>query len=136
MKDVHNWFQPLRIAALRLIELLDLLLKHGEDASRRIAGLEPASEWVLKKIPLCALFVRFQCIIENWLEVGGCRSRVRHKGGSEGLRDVGKEKGGTPRMCGHSNLIFCQQMPISATISGDIKRALARHAGKIMITVN
>jgi hypothetical protein len=65
MKDVHRWVQPLRTAALRLIELLDLLLKHGENAARRIAGLEPVSEWVLKKILLCALFVCFQCIIEN-----------------------------------------------------------------------
>jgi len=60
MKDVHSWVQPLRIAALRLIELLDLLLKHGENAAGRIAGLEPVSEWVLKKILLCALLVRFQ----------------------------------------------------------------------------
>jgi hypothetical protein len=65
MKDVHSWVEPLRIAALRLIELLDLLLKHGENAARRTAGLEPVSEWVLKKILLCALFVCFQCIIEN-----------------------------------------------------------------------
>jgi hypothetical protein len=52
------------------------------------AGLEPVCEWVLKKILLCALFVRFQGIIENWLEVGRCGSRVsvRHKGGSEELR--------------------------------------------------
>jgi hypothetical protein len=65
MKDVHSWVQPLRIAASRLIEFLDLLLKHGENAARRIAGLEPVSEWVLKEIPLCARFVRFQGIVEN-----------------------------------------------------------------------
>jgi hypothetical protein len=65
MKDVHSRVQPLRIAALRLIELLDLLLKYAEYAARRFAGLEPVSEWVLKKILLCALFVRFQCIVEN-----------------------------------------------------------------------
>jgi hypothetical protein len=65
MKDVHSWVQPLRIAALRLIELLDLLLKNGEDAARRIAGLEPASEWVLKEILLGALLVRFQGIVKN-----------------------------------------------------------------------
>ena len=65
MKDVHYWVQPLRIAALRLIELLDLLLKNGEDAARRIAGLEPVSEWVLKEILLGALLVSFQGIVEN-----------------------------------------------------------------------
>jgi hypothetical protein len=88
MKDVQGWVQPLSIAALRVIELLDLLLKHGENAARRTAGLEPVSEWVFKKIVLCSLFVCFQCIVENWLEFGGCRSRVsmRHKGGSEELR--------------------------------------------------
>jgi hypothetical protein len=59
MKDVHRWVKPPRIVALRLIELLDLLLKHGENAARRIAGLEPVSEWVLEKILLCALFVCF-----------------------------------------------------------------------------
>ena len=42
---------------MRLIELFDLFLKHGENAGRRIAGLEPVSERVLKKIVLGALFV-------------------------------------------------------------------------------
>jgi len=64
MKDVHNWVQPL-IAALRLIEFLDLLLKHGENTASRIAGLEPVSEWMCEKILPCAFFVRFQGIIEN-----------------------------------------------------------------------
>jgi hypothetical protein len=65
MKDVHSWVQPLRVVALRLIELLDLLLKHGENAARRIAGFEPVGERVREKIILCAFIVRFQCIIEN-----------------------------------------------------------------------
>jgi hypothetical protein len=65
MKNVHSWVQPLRIAALRLIELLDLLLKHGENVARRIARLKPVSKWVLKEILLCALLVRFQGIVEN-----------------------------------------------------------------------
>ena len=56
-KDVYSWVEPLGIAALRLIELLDLLLKHGEDGGRRIAGLEPVSERVLEKIVVGALFV-------------------------------------------------------------------------------
>ena len=65
MKDVDSRVQPLHIAALRLIELLDLLLKHAKDAASRIAGLEPVSERVRKKIVLCAFFVRFQGIIKN-----------------------------------------------------------------------
>ena len=69
MEDVHSWVQPLRIAALRLIELqvelLDLLLKHGENTTSRIAALEPVGERVREKIIFCAFFVRFQGIIEN-----------------------------------------------------------------------
>ena len=65
MKDVHSWAQPPVIAALRLIEFLDLLLKHGEKAAWRIAGLETVSERVPKKILLGAFFVRFKGIIEN-----------------------------------------------------------------------
>jgi hypothetical protein len=63
MKDVHSWVQPLRIAALRLIELLDLLLKHGENAASRIAGFEPVSEGVREKI--VRFFVHFQGVIGN-----------------------------------------------------------------------
>jgi hypothetical protein len=65
MKDVHSWVQPLRVAALRLIDLLDLLLKHGENAASRMARFELVSERVREKILLCAFFVRFQGIIEN-----------------------------------------------------------------------
>ena len=68
MEDFHSWiqavYQPL-IDALRFIELLDLPLKHDENAARRVAVLELVSEWVLHKIVICALFVCFQCIIEN-----------------------------------------------------------------------
>ena len=65
MKDVYGWVKPLRIVALRLIELLDLLLKYSAKAASRITGLEPASEWVLEKIVFCAFFVRFQGITKN-----------------------------------------------------------------------
>ena len=93
MKDLHGWIQPPRpsfIPALRLIELLDLLLKDIEDAAGRVAGFELASEWVRGKMLLCAFFVRFQSIIENWLEVGRCGSGVslRHKGE---VRDRGED---------------------------------------------
>ena len=65
MKDVYGWVKPLRIAALRLIELLDLLLKYSANTASRTTGLEPASEWVREKIVLCSFFVRFQGIIKN-----------------------------------------------------------------------
>jgi len=65
MKDVHSWVEPLCIAALRLIELLYLLLEHVENAARGVAGLKPVGERVLKEIVLCALVVGFQGIVEN-----------------------------------------------------------------------
>ena len=65
MKDIDSWVQPLRIAPLRLIELLDLFLKYSANTASRITGLEPASECVREKIVLCAFFVRFQGIIKN-----------------------------------------------------------------------
>jgi hypothetical protein len=65
MEDVHSWLQPLRIAALGLVEFLNLFLKNSENAARRIAGLEPGSEWVLEEIGLCAPLVRFQGIVKN-----------------------------------------------------------------------
>ena len=71
MKDVHSWVEPFRVVTLRVIEFLDLLLKHGENAARRIAGFEPVGERVLEKIILCAFLVRIQGIIENKSEVGG-----------------------------------------------------------------
>jgi hypothetical protein len=81
MKDVYCWVEPPRIAALRPIELLDLFLKHGENAASRMTGLEAASERGGEKIVLCAFFVRFQGTIEDQLELGRCQSRlsVRHK---------------------------------------------------------
>jgi hypothetical protein len=70
MKDVYCRVEPLFITALRLIELLDLFLKHGENAASRITGFEAASERVGEKIVLCAFFVRFQGIIEDQLKFG------------------------------------------------------------------
>ena len=74
MKDVHSWIQPPRppfISALRLIEALNFLLKHVENAAGRVAVLELGSEWMGAKVVLCASLVRFQGIIEDKLEVGG-----------------------------------------------------------------
>jgi hypothetical protein len=65
MNYIDSWVQPLRIAALRLIECLDLLLKHCEKIAGRIAAFEPVGERVCEKIVLCAFIVRFQGIIEN-----------------------------------------------------------------------
>ena len=65
MKDVDSWVQPLHVAASRLMELLDLPLKHDENTASRIAGFEPVGEWVREKILLRPFLVRFQGIIEN-----------------------------------------------------------------------
>jgi hypothetical protein len=104
MKDIHSWVEPLRVVGLRLIELLDKLLKNGENAASRIAGFEPVSERVGEKIVPCAFFVRFQGIVENHSEVGRCGSRVseRHKGEVRNWREEsrvvgdGEEKSDTP----------------------------------------
>jgi len=66
MKDIHSWAQPLHAVALRLIELLDLLLKHSENTASRVTGFEPVGERVCEKIVLGACFVRLQGIFENW----------------------------------------------------------------------
>ena len=68
MKDLHCWVQPpcpRFISTLRLVELLDLILKHAENAVSRIAGFEPVSKWVREKVFVRAFFVRFQGIVED-----------------------------------------------------------------------
>jgi hypothetical protein len=73
MQDMYGWIkepcQPL-IAELRSIEILDLLVKHGENGSGRTAGLELGGEWMGKKIFVCLFLVRLQGIIEDQLEIG------------------------------------------------------------------
>ncbi len=61
MKELYSWIEPsgpLFISTLRLIELLDLLLKHVENVARRVAVLQLGSEWVIMKILLRVSFVR------------------------------------------------------------------------------
>jgi hypothetical protein len=77
---------------LRSIEFLDLLLKHKENAARRVAVLYLGSEWVRKKILLCAFFVHFQGIVEDYLKVVGlvggrcgCSVSVGHNGEKQGV---------------------------------------------------
>jgi hypothetical protein len=101
IEDIDGRVQPFGqpfIVILRSIELLNLLLKHNENATGRVAGLELGGEWVGKKVLLCATLICSQGIIEYLLEVGGrCGSRVgvKHNGGSEeddvGLRVVGED---------------------------------------------
>jgi hypothetical protein len=78
MKDVHS-----QVVALRLIKLLDMLLKHGENAASGLAGFETVGERVRERIDFCTFFVRFHGIVENELEVGLCGSGMsaRHMGG-------------------------------------------------------
>ncbi len=64
-----------------------MLVKDSENCAGRVAVLELGGEWMGKKIVLCALFVCFQGIIDDELEIeggrvdGGSGVRVRHKGG-------------------------------------------------------
>jgi hypothetical protein len=83
MKDVHSWVQPLQVVGLGLIKLLDMLLKHGENAASGLASFEAVGERVRERIDLGTFFVRFQGIVENELEVGLCGSGMsaRHMGG-------------------------------------------------------
>jgi hypothetical protein len=74
MKHLYGWVEPpgpLFVAALRLIEFLDLLLKQVENITRRAAILELGSEWVITKILFYASFISSQGIIEYKVEVGG-----------------------------------------------------------------
>ncbi len=74
MKDVYSWVEPPGpdfISTLRLIEFLDLLLKHVENVARRVAVLQQGGEWVVTKVLFGASFVRSQGIIEYKLEIGG-----------------------------------------------------------------
>jgi len=59
------------MTTFRSIEFLNLLLKHKENAARRVAVLKLGREWVRKEILFCASFVRFQGIIKNYVKVVG-----------------------------------------------------------------
>ena len=48
-----------------------MLVKEGENGSRRVAGLKLRRKWMCKKIMVCAFFVCLQSVIENQLEVRG-----------------------------------------------------------------
>ena len=64
------------------MEVLYLLLKHVENGAGRLTGLKLGCEWMGKKVVLCLLFVGFQSVTKNKLEVwrrGASRMRVRHE---------------------------------------------------------
>jgi hypothetical protein len=54
-----------------LIDFLDLLLKHEENGTWRVAGLELFGEGMGKKILLCTLLICLQGIIDYRMEAGG-----------------------------------------------------------------
>ena len=91
IQDIHGWIEPFCqpfIAASRPVEVLDLLLKDGENGGWRVAGLKLSGEWMGEEISLCLFFVHFQGIIEYELEVGGRGGRrvsTRHENGSGGF---------------------------------------------------
>ena len=59
-----------RLKSLKWIEVFYLLLKYDdENGTRRVADLKLNGEWATKQVVLSLLFVRFQCIVENSLDV-------------------------------------------------------------------
>ena len=68
IKDVNCWIEPLGpsiIATSGLIRSLDMLLKDGENVSRRVAGLELGGKWMGEQILFRALFIYFQRIVDD-----------------------------------------------------------------------
>jgi signal transduction histidine kinase len=68
IQDVHGRVEPLRpplIIDSRLTEILDLLLKDCEDGAGGITRLELCGERMCKEVLLCALFIRFQGVIDD-----------------------------------------------------------------------
>lgn len=62
IKNIHSGIKPLcpsGIVTLRLIQRLYLQLEDGENCAGRVASLELCSEWVGKKVLLCAFLVFF-----------------------------------------------------------------------------
>jgi len=53
----------------RSVEFLYLLLKHVENRAGRLASLELGCEWMGEKVVLCLLFVGFQGVTKNKVEV-------------------------------------------------------------------
>ena len=62
IENIDCWVEPFRqlvIAAPGLIQLMDLLLKDGENSGRRVACLKLGGEWMSKEVFLCLFFVCF-----------------------------------------------------------------------------
>ena len=82
---VDRWFDPSPqslIAALRFLELMDLILKYGQNSCGRVRCLELVSEWVRDKILLGLCFISLEGFFKNDIEIG----RGRYGGGNLGAR--------------------------------------------------
>jgi hypothetical protein len=78
---------------LRLIDFPDLLLKHEENGTWRVAGLELFRERMGKKVLLCPLFISLQSIIDYRMEAGGRGGGVVSAGHKIGREEfVGEEE--------------------------------------------
>ena len=70
-QDTHRWGQPLchsLIATMRVVKLLNLVLKHGNNGTSSVARLQLGGKRVSEKVFLGLLLVGFQGSIENGLE--------------------------------------------------------------------
>jgi hypothetical protein len=70
-----------------LVDFLDLLLKHVENGTWRVAGLKLFGERMGKKILLCTLLICFQRIIDYRIEAGG-----RGRGAVNAGHEIGREE--------------------------------------------
>jgi hypothetical protein len=70
-----------------LIGLLNLLLKHEENGTWRVAGLELIGEGMGKKILFCTLFIYLQGIVNYRMEAGG-----RGGGAVSAGHNIGREE--------------------------------------------
>ena len=67
-EDIHGRVEPfcqVFLAGSGLIELLDLLLKQGENGGGRVAGLKLGCERMCKEVLFRMIFVHFEGIIEE-----------------------------------------------------------------------
>src|SRR6266404_2153432 len=70
---VDRWVKPSPqslLAASSLLELVDLVLKYGENGGGRFACLELYSERMRDKILLCLYFIRLEGLFKNPIKAG------------------------------------------------------------------
>ena len=81
---VDRWVKPSLqpfVAAPRLVELVYLALKYGENGRRRVTCLELGSERMSGEILSGLFFILFEGFFEDYFEIGSGCCRYRRPGG-------------------------------------------------------